>query len=125
VQKSARPKSAHPRNRGRKVSNSGSVNSSITSFDLGDVKNKTEIKRHRDRLLYTTSKSSKDLNHLLEAVLILDQKGAEREMAKNPNPFPPRAVGSARGSRKSSFQASERQREIQKENERLLKVRFQ
>ena len=67
----------------------------------------------------------KDLNHLLEAVLILDQKGAEREMAKNPNPFPPRAVGSARGSRKSSFQASERQREIQKENERLLKVRFQ
>ena len=65
-----------------------------------------------------------DLNHLLEAVLILDQKGAEREMAKNPNPFPPRAVGSARGSRKSSFQASERQREIQKENERLLKVRF-
>ena len=59
---------------------------------------------------------------MLEAVLILDQKGAEREMAKNPNPFPPRAVGSARGSRKSSFQASERQREIQKENERLLKV---
>ena len=59
MQKSARPKSAHPRNRGRKVSNSGSVNSSITSFDLGDVKNKTEIKRHRDRLLYTTSKSSK------------------------------------------------------------------
>ena len=58
MQKSARPKSAHPRNRGRKVSNSGSVNSSITSFDLGDV-NKTEIKRHRDRLLYTTSKSSK------------------------------------------------------------------
>merc|ERR1712212_287483 len=47
VQKSARPKSAHPRNRGRKVSDSGS-----------------------------------DLNHLLEAVLILDQKGAEREMAK-------------------------------------------
>ena len=41
------------------MSNSGSVNSSITSFDLGDVKNKTEIKRHRDRLLYTTSKSSK------------------------------------------------------------------
>ena len=61
---------------------------------------------------------------MLEAVLILDQKGAEREMAKNPNPFPPRAVGSARGSRKSSFQASERQREIQKENERLLKVDF-
>ena len=59
---------------------------------------------------------------MLEAVLILDQKGVEREMAKNPNPFPPRAVGSARGSRKSSFQASERQREIQKENERLLKV---
>ena len=64
-----------------------------------------------------------DLNHLLEAVLILDQKGAQREAAKNPDPFPPRAVGSARGSRKSSFSTRERQREIQKENERLLRVR--
>lgn len=62
-----------------------------------------------------------DLNHLLEAVLILDQKGAQREAAKNPDPFPPRAVGSARGSRKSSFTSSERQREIQRENERLLR----
>jgi len=71
------------------------------------------------------STSSSDLNHLLEAVLVLDQKMADRDQAKDPNPFPPRAVGgsrasSARGSRKSSFTA-DRQREIQKENERLLR----
>jgi hypothetical protein len=114
----SRPKSAHPRNRTRKPS-TGSVNSSInSSFDFGKI-NTTEIKKHRNRLLYNTSKSSKDLNHLLEAVLILDQKGAQRP--KNPDPFPPRAVGSARGSRKSSFTSSERQREIQRENERLLR----
>lgn len=119
----SRPKSAHPRNRTRKPSN-GSVNSSVnSSFDFGKINTTqiTEIKKHRDRLLYNTSKSSKDLNHLLEAVLILDQKGAQREAAKNPDPFPPRAVGSARGSRKSSFSTRERQREIQKENERLLR----
>jgi len=69
--------------------------------------------------------SSSDLNHLLEAVLVLDQKMADSEEAKDPNPFPPKAVGgsrasSARGSRKSSFTV-DRQREIQKENERLLR----
>jgi len=126
-----RPKSAHPsRSRGqRKASTSSSVNSSTVSrsrdFDLDSARNENEIRKHRDRLLYSTSKSTKDLNHLLEAVLVLDQKMADRDQAKDPNPFPPRAVGgsrasSARGSRKSSFTA-DRQREIQKENERLLR----
>lgn len=126
-----RPKSAHPsRSRGqRKASTSSSVNSSTVSrsrdFDLDSARNENDIRKHRDRLLYSTSKSTKDLNHLLEAVLVLDQKMADRDEAKDPNPFPPRAVGgsrasSARGSRKSSFTV-DRQREIQKENERLLR----
>jgi len=129
-----RPKSAHPsRSRGgtaRKPSTSSSVNSlashrSSRDFELDSARNECDIRKHRDRLLYSTSKSTKDLNHLLEAVLVLDQKMADRDEAKDPNPFPPKAVGgsrasSARGSRKSSFTA-DRQREIQKENERLLR----
>jgi len=123
-----RPKSAHPsRQRGRKASTTSSVNTSISSrdFELDSARNDSDIRKHRDRLLCSTSKNTKDLNHLLEAVLVLDQKMADRDQAKDPNPFPPRAVGgsrasSARGSRKSSF-TTERQREIQKENERLLR----
>jgi len=117
----SRPKSAHPRSRGRNESNN-SVNSSTSStYDYSNLKNQSEIRKHRDRLLYSTSRSTKDLNHLLEAVLVLDQKVVDREQAKDPNPFPERAVGSSRGPRKTSFQTSERQREIQKENERLLR----
>ena len=40
---------------------------------------------------------------------------------KKPNPIAPRAVGSANGYRKSSF-TTERQREIDRENDRLLRV---
>jgi hypothetical protein len=67
------------------------------------------------------------LNQLLEAVLVLDQKGKKRERTQNPNPFPPHAVGrSGAGSRTGSarrqnFKEIERQKEIQKENDRLLK----
>jgi len=132
-----RPKSAHPsRSRGAPggrapSTTSSSVNSlagshrSSRDFELDSARNESDIRKHRDRLLYSTSKSTKDLNHLLEAVLVLDQKMADRDEAKDPNPFPPKAVGgsrasSARGSRKSSFTV-DRQREIQKENERLLR----
>lgn len=133
VNAASRPKSAHPnKGRTRKASHSSvasknSVNSSLSDFSH-DLKHQNQTQKHRERLLYNTSKSSKDLNQLLEAVLVLDQKGKKRERIQNPNPFPAHAVGgsSAGGSRagsarKQNFKEIERQKEIQKENDRLLK----
>jgi len=120
-----RPKSAHPnKGRTRKASTASSVASknSVNSFKSdfsSDLKHQSQIEKHRERLLYNTGKSSKDINQLLEAVLVLDEKGKKRERSQNPNPFPSQAVGSAR--RRQNFKDLERQKEIQKENDRLLK----
>merc|ERR1712131_459767 len=60
---SVRPKSAHPsKGRNRKASTTSSVASSKHS----------------------------DINQLLEAVLVLDQRGKKLERTQNTNPFPPR-----------------------------------
>jgi len=49
----------------------------------------------------------------------LDQKGQKRERTQTANPFPSHAVGGS--SKKQNFKDIERQKEIQKENDRLLK----
>ena len=56
----------------------------------------------------------------MEAVLVLDQKGKKRERTQNANPFPSHAVGSS--AKKQTLKDMERQKDIQKENDRLLKV---
>jgi len=122
---SVRPKSAHPsKGRTRKASTTSSVASSKHSVNssINEISHthQTQIEKHRERLLYNTSKSSKDINQLLEAVLVLDQKGKKRERTQNTNPFPPRVVGSAQG-RRPNYRDLERQKQIQKENDRLLK----
>lgn len=122
-----------PRPSGLAIDDSIDVNNDVNDNETGagDIRvtvtrpKSAHPSRSRGGTARKPSTSSSDLNHLLEAVLVLDQKMADRDEAKDPNPFPPKAVGgsrasSARGSRKSSFTA-DRQREIQKENERLLR----
>jgi len=125
IRPSVRPKSAHPlKSRTRKASTASSVASSKHSVNssINEISHnhQTQIEKHRERLLYNTSKSSKDINQLLEAVLVLDQKGKKRERTQNANPFPPRVVGSAQG-RRPNYRDLERQKQIQRENDRLLK----
>ena len=65
--------------------------------------------------------SFQDVSHLLEAVLVMDQKESQMEN-KPTNVMQPR-MPSARP-KTSNYKQNERQREIQKENARLLSVCF-
>lgn len=113
ITKPMRPKSAHP-SRARRTS----TTSSTKSVNIPNSMNRSlDIEQHLQRMLLSTGKSSKDVSHLLEAVLVMDQKESQMEN-KPTNVMQPR-MPSAK-SRNSNFKQNERQREIQKENARLL-----
>lgn len=112
ITKPMRPKSAHP-SRARRTS----TTSSTKSVKIHEPNRSLDTEQHRQRMLLSTGKSSKDVSHLLEAVLVMDQKESQMEN-KPTNVMQPR-MPSARP-RTSNYKQNERQREIQKENARLL-----